>query len=324
MGLAHNTQRLICRVVLRGCCWLRNTRDSQLARGAAARLLCESGSVATARPCQRTGPCSSLRPNFFALVCPFSRAFFAVVVSSNGLCLAQWPRACAACSSCRSGDAPPRYEQGAEQRFLFFAESQKPRRLLRIDFRLVFRDASLGGARFFVFFFFFVLLSEDNHRRSPHVALHAHFPPTPTPSPPPKNPIRTLCLSNPPIARTHVQATPRTTVGRSVRPQNPFFDDSTHPQHAHATRSGKHAADNVSLRDLRIETADGHLTPEINPRETNSAQNIDRKRQPAKIPRELGPHPTPNTHTNTQHTPTTRLPVRIMGAKQKRVAILQP
>merc|ERR1712188_116929 len=81
MGLAHNTQRLICRVVLRGCCWLRNTRDSQLARGAAARLLCESGSVATARPCQRTGPSSSLRPNiFFALVCPFSRAFFAVVV----------------------------------------------------------------------------------------------------------------------------------------------------------------------------------------------------------------------------------------------------
>merc|ERR1712159_188701 len=33
------------------------------------------------------------------------------------------------------------------------------------------RDASLGGARFFVFFFFFVLLSEDNHRRSPHVAV---------------------------------------------------------------------------------------------------------------------------------------------------------
>ena len=53
-ALAHNTQRLTCRVVLRGCCWLRNTRDSQLARGAAARLLCsrvcESGSVATALP----------------------------------------------------------------------------------------------------------------------------------------------------------------------------------------------------------------------------------------------------------------------------------
>merc|ERR1712199_97791 len=107
---------------------------------------------------------------------------------------------------------------------------------------------------------------------------------TPTPSPPRRTPIRTLCLSNPPIARTHVQATPRTTVGRSCRPPTPFFDDSSHPQHAHATRSGKHAADNVSLRDLRIETADGHLTPEINPRE-------------------LGPHPTPNTHTTTHTHP---------------------
>merc|ERR1712146_539951 len=46
----QHTQKLTCRVVLRGCCWLRNTRDSQLARGAAARLLCESGSVATALP----------------------------------------------------------------------------------------------------------------------------------------------------------------------------------------------------------------------------------------------------------------------------------
>merc|ERR1711907_684630 len=221
------------------------------------------------------------------------------------------------------------------------------RRSIFFDFRLAFfspRRASLGGARFFVFFFFFVLLSEDTHRRSPHVAVgvtrrltlrkclacashvtsfcmhtsprHRHRPHHR------RTPIRTLCLSNPPIARTHVQATTRTTVGRSCRPPTPFFDDSIHPQHAHATRSGKHAADNVSLRDLRIETADGHLTPEINPRETNSAQSIDRKRQPAKIPRELGPHPTPNTHTTT-HTPT-RLPVRIMGAKQKRVAILQP
>merc|ERR1712199_137646 len=154
---------------------------------------------------------------------------------------------------------------------------------------------------------------------------------TPTPSPPRRTPIRTLCLSNPPIARTHVQATPRTTVGRSCRPPTPFFDDSSHPQHAHATRSGKHAADNVSLRDLRIETADGHLTPEINPRETNSAQSIDRKRRRprrcccsrdqqrslASLGLTQPPTPTP------AHTPT-RLPVRIMGAKQKRVAILQP
>merc|ERR1712151_470395 len=119
MGLAHNTQRLTCRVVLRGCCWLRNTRDSQLARGAAARLLCESGSGATALPLPTNWSVLYSSEYFFALVCPFSRAFFSVVVSSNGLCLALWPRACAACSSCRSGDAPPRYEQGAEQRFLF-------------------------------------------------------------------------------------------------------------------------------------------------------------------------------------------------------------
>merc|ERR1712146_733281 len=76
MGLAHNTQRLICRVVLRGCCWLRNT---QLARGAAARLLCsrvcESGSVATARPCQRTGPSSS-SSEFFCSRVPVFESFF--------------------------------------------------------------------------------------------------------------------------------------------------------------------------------------------------------------------------------------------------------
>eukprot|EP00178_Gracilaria_changii_P007484 TRINITY_DN23631_c0_g1_i1.p2 TRINITY_DN23631_c0_g1~~TRINITY_DN23631_c0_g1_i1.p2 ORF type:complete len:163 (-),score=14.73 TRINITY_DN23631_c0_g1_i1:15-503(-) len=115
-------------------------------------------------------------------------------------------------------------------------------------------------------------------------------------------------------------------------PQPLSFDDSTHPQHAHATRSGKHAADNVSLRDLRIETADGHLTPEINPRETNSAQSIDRKRRrprrcccsrdQQRYLASLGPHPTPNTHTTTHTHPSP--PVRIMGAKQKRVAILQP
>merc|ERR1712232_1256348 len=145
---------------------------------------------------------------------------------------------------------------------------------------------------------------------------------TDTPSPPRRTPIRTLC---PPTRPSHAHMC-KQHLGRPSDalsdPQPLSFDDSIHPQHAHATRSGKHAADNVSLRDLRIETADGHLKPEINPRETNSAQSIDRKRQPAKIPRELGPHPTPNTHTTT-HTPT-RLPVRIMGAKQKRVAILQP
>merc|ERR1712188_343677 len=45
-------------------------------------------------PCQRTGPCS-IRLNIFLLSCArFRELFFAVVVSSNGLCLALWPRAC--------------------------------------------------------------------------------------------------------------------------------------------------------------------------------------------------------------------------------------
>merc|ERR1712146_361254 len=124
MGLAHNTQRLICRVVLRGCCWLRNTRDSQLARGAAARLLCESGSVATARPCQRTGPSSS-RPNIFLLCRARAVELFLLLwCPSNGLCLALWPRACAACSSCRSGDAP-RATSRCRAAFPAFAESRK-------------------------------------------------------------------------------------------------------------------------------------------------------------------------------------------------------
>merc|ERR1712146_22919 len=98
MGLAHNTQRLICRVVLRGCCWLRNTRDSQLARGAAARLLCsrvcESGSVATARPCQRTGPSSS-SSEFFCSRVPVFESFFLLLWCQATVCLGTVaPRVC--------------------------------------------------------------------------------------------------------------------------------------------------------------------------------------------------------------------------------------
>merc|ERR1712232_460085 len=57
--------------------------------------------------------------------------------------------------------------------FPAFAESRKAAEILAEDrFFLIFGwPSSLGGARFFVFFFFFVLLSEDNHRRSPHVAV---------------------------------------------------------------------------------------------------------------------------------------------------------
>merc|ERR1712232_1355414 len=102
---------------------------------------------------------------------------------------------------------------------------------------------------------------------------------TDTPSPPRRTPIRTLCPpTRPSHAHMYKQHLGRPSDALSD-PQPLSFDDSIHPQHAHATRSGKHAADNVSLRDLRIETADGHLTPEINPRETNSAQSIDRKRR---------------------------------------------
>merc|ERR1712232_1251040 len=251
MGLAHNTQRLTCRVVLRGCCWLRNTRDSQLARDAAARLLCESGSVATALPLPTNWSVLYSSEYFFALVCPFSRAFFRCCgVKQRSVLGTVAPRVCCL-QLVPQRRRPAALRVGAERRFPRSPKAEKPRRYWPkidfFDFRLAFfspRRASLGGARFFVFFFFFVLLSEDNHRRSPHVAVgvtrrltlrkclhashvtsfcmhtshrHRHRPH------PRRTPIRTLCLSNPPIARTHVQATPRTTVGRSVRPQNPFF-----------------------------------------------------------------------------------------------------
>merc|ERR1712232_405855 len=181
MGLAHNTQRLTCRVVLRGCCWLRNTRDSQLARGAAARLLCESGSVATALPLPTNWSILYSSEYFFALVCPFSRAFFCCCgVKQRSVLGTVAPRVCCL-QLVPQRRRPAALRVGAERRFPRSPKAEKPRSLRRIDFffelfleirfRLVLpRRASLGGARFF-FFFFFVLLSEDNHRRSPHVAM---------------------------------------------------------------------------------------------------------------------------------------------------------
>merc|ERR1712159_402417 len=188
MGLAHNTQRLICRVVLRGCCWLRNTRDSQLARGAAARLLCsrvcESGSVATARPCQPTGPCS-IRPNFLALVCPF-RELFLLLWCQATVCAWHCGPARVLPAARAAAATPRRVTSKVQSSVSCFSPKAKSRgdyrdRFFFVDFeRIRFsaglsRDASLGGARFFVFFFFFVLLSEDNHNhrrsRSPHVAV---------------------------------------------------------------------------------------------------------------------------------------------------------
>merc|ERR1712146_577300 len=174
--------------VLRGRCWLRNTRYSQLALGAAARLLCsrvcESGSVATARPCQRTGPSSSLRPNIFLLSCArFRELFSAVVVPKQRSVLGTVaPRVCCL-QLVPQRRRPAALRARCRAAFPAFAESRKAADIGRrsifffVDFeRIRFsaglsRDASLGGARFFVFFFFFVLLSEDTHRRSPHVAV---------------------------------------------------------------------------------------------------------------------------------------------------------
>merc|ERR1712146_31104 len=147
MGLAHNTQRLICRVVLRGCCWLRNTRDSQLARGAAARLLCESGSVATARPCQRTGPSSS-RPKIFLLLwCP-----------SNGLCLHCGPAR--VLPAARAAAATPRRVTSKVQSSVRFLFRRKPKAaeilaedrfflncFWKFDFRLAFSATRISRRR---------------------------------------------------------------------------------------------------------------------------------------------------------------------------------
>merc|ERR1712146_45297 len=71
----------------------------------------------------------------------------------------------------------------------------------------------------------------------------------------------------------------------------------------HATRSGKHAADNVSLRDLRIETSDGHLTPRSTlARPTAhraSTENANQQRYLASLGFTQPPTPTP-THTPTR------------------------
>merc|ERR1712146_813129 len=162
-----------------------NTRDSQLARGAAARLLCsrvcESGSVATARPCQRTGPSSSSSEFFCSRVPVFESFFCCCGVKQRSVLGTVAPRVCSL-QLVPQRRRPAALRVGAERRFPRSPKAEKPRSLRRIDFFLncfwkfdfgsFFRDAaSLGDARFFVFFFFFVLLSEDTHRRSPHVAV---------------------------------------------------------------------------------------------------------------------------------------------------------
>merc|ERR1712146_466329 len=160
MGLAHNTQRLICRVVLRGCCWLRNTRDSQLARGAAARLLCsrvcESGSVATARPCQRTGPSSSSSEFFCSRVPVFESFFCCCGVKQRSVLGTVAPRVCSL-QLVPQRRRPAALRVGAERRFPRSPKAEKPRSLRRIDFFFLncfwkfdfgsfFRDAHLSAA----------------------------------------------------------------------------------------------------------------------------------------------------------------------------------
>merc|ERR1712159_954429 len=177
----QHTQKLTCRVVLRGCCWLRNTRDSQLARGAAARLLCESGSVATALPLPTNWSVLFFVRIFCSRVPVFESFFCCCGVKRRSVLGTVAPRVCCL-QLVPQRRRPAALRVGAERRFPRSPKAEKPRSLRRIDFVLncfwkfdfgsFFRDAaSLGDARFFVFFFFFVLLSEDTHRRSPHVAV---------------------------------------------------------------------------------------------------------------------------------------------------------
>merc|ERR1712188_141601 len=130
MGLAHNTEKLTCRVVLRGCCWLRNTRYSQLARGAAARLLCsrvcESGSVATALP---------LSTNWSVL---FSSEFLLCRARAVELFLLLWCQATVCAWHCGPARVLPaaraaaathrRVTSKVQSSVSCFAESRKPRR----------------------------------------------------------------------------------------------------------------------------------------------------------------------------------------------------
>merc|ERR1712146_786436 len=121
-----------------------------------ARLLCESGSVATARPCQRTGPSSS-RPNIFLLCRARAVELFLLLwCPSNGLCLTLWParvlpaaRAAAATprrvtSKVQSGVScvrrKPKSRGDYRDRFFFLLI------LREFDFRLVFLATHLSAA----------------------------------------------------------------------------------------------------------------------------------------------------------------------------------
>merc|ERR1712159_664621 len=129
----QHTQKLTCRVVLRGCCWLRNTRDSQLARGAAARLLCESGSVATALPLPTNWSVLFFVRIFCSRVPVFESFFCCCGVKQRSVLGTVAPRVCCL-QLVPQRRRPAALRVGAERRFPRSPKAEKPRSLRRIDF----------------------------------------------------------------------------------------------------------------------------------------------------------------------------------------------
>merc|ERR1712188_91293 len=149
MGLAHNTQRLTCRVVLRGCCWLRNT---QLARGAAARLLCESGSVATALPLP-TNWSVLFFVRIFLLSCARFRELFLLLWCQATVCAWHSGPARVLPAARAAAATPRRVTSKVQSSVSCFSESRKAAEILAEDrFFLIFgwpsslRDAHLSAA----------------------------------------------------------------------------------------------------------------------------------------------------------------------------------
>merc|ERR1712146_311093 len=132
-------------------------------------------------PCQRTGPSSS-SSEFFCSRVPVFESFFLLLWCQATVCAWHSGPARVLPAARAAAATPRRVTSKVQSSVSCFSPKAKSRgdyrdRFFFVDFeRIRFsaglsRDASLGGARFFVFFFFFVLLSEDNHRRSPHVAV---------------------------------------------------------------------------------------------------------------------------------------------------------
>jgi len=132
----QHTQKLTCRVVLRGCCWLRNTRDSQLARGAAARLLCESGSVATALPLP-TNWSVLFFVRIFLLSCARFRELFLLLWCQATVCAWHCGPARVLPAARAAAATPRRATSRCRAAFLVSPKAEKPRILPKIDFFFV-------------------------------------------------------------------------------------------------------------------------------------------------------------------------------------------